>query len=382
MSPLSHHHSTTRPHPERSESGVILITVAVSLLAVLIMGAFVASGSQAYSQRRNAQNAADAAAMAGARALNAALFENGVAPGSVDAAVQESAVDDNKGFDYECYLVLHDGTRMQDALTTDDIECSNTAVLTHWRNYLSAEAPTWAQPVGVEVVVADRMPTLFGGVEGLSETVTARASAIATIQSINQIGSPFVFCASPAYRGTPGQANPIDILRRHSTNPNGTDFVFNADGTVSIDPVKATSVGTFPLQHSQNNACGAGSQFKAKIVSDHAYTIPGWVQTDTGNGFEADYVTQVLTANPCPDPFPTGETALNCDMVIPIAIEGDSSNRQVRVVAAGVFHVTGNGNGNPKYSARWLGEVTQVAGGYSSAAPPGATSLRVIRLIK
>lgn len=69
---------------------------------------------------------------------------------------------------------------------------------------------------------------------------------------------------------------------------------------------------------------------------------------------------QVLTANPCP-PELHGSPDLDCDMLIPIFVEANTSH--IRVVAVGVFRVTGNGLGNPNYHAEFVGEVTQVADG-------------------
>lgn len=133
---------------------------------------------------------------------------------------------------------------MRDA-TGNDLECDDTGVLGFWADYLEDEGPRLDQPSGVEVVAADQKPTLFAGLGGLSETVTARAAATATIQSISRIGSPMAICAD---RGT---KNAIDILR---TDPGGQP-IYNPDGTVDIDTVKAENLGSFSLQHSQAPNC-------------------------------------------------------------------------------------------------------------------------------
>jgi uncharacterized membrane protein len=54
---------------QNSESGQFLVMLAVMLLALLAMLALVLDGGTLYLRRREAQNAADAGALAGARAV-------------------------------------------------------------------------------------------------------------------------------------------------------------------------------------------------------------------------------------------------------------------------------------------------------------------------
>ena len=58
------------------DRGAMTVLLAVSLVALLGLTGLVVDGGRAYADRRAVQNAADAAALAGAGALNEILFNN------------------------------------------------------------------------------------------------------------------------------------------------------------------------------------------------------------------------------------------------------------------------------------------------------------------
>lgn len=366
------------------QRGVTIVLAALSMVAVLMVAAFVASGSLAYSQRRNAQNAADASSTAGARALDRALFFGGSA-GKVQATVA-GLVADHKAQDFECWLLRTDGGRMV-ADDGSNVACDNTTTIVEWRVHLTTHRPSADQPGGVEVVVYDEKPTLFGGVGGIAREVRARAAAKATIQSVSGIGAPWVICANPAYAGERGGLDsPVDLLVTTADGPDADtlpDFVFNPDGTVDVDPVKAAQANTLNgnkgigLDGSKVAECGAGADFDGKGRANTRFNLPGMVRVKQGTGYEQVIQDQILSTNPCPTPLPP--VLSGCEVLIPIGIEGH--DMQVRVVAAAVFSVTGTGHGQYGYYGKYVGRAQYVAGTHSTIVPPSASSLRTIRLI-
>src|SRR5436305_14854995 len=61
----------------RDEQGFSIVLVALLMVAMLIIAAIALDGGQAYADHRQMQNAADAAALAGARALEQVRFRGG-----------------------------------------------------------------------------------------------------------------------------------------------------------------------------------------------------------------------------------------------------------------------------------------------------------------
>jgi Flp pilus assembly protein TadG len=59
-----------RSRLRRTERGAALILISLSLTAVMATGGVIVDGGNAFAQRRQMQNAADSAALAGARALD------------------------------------------------------------------------------------------------------------------------------------------------------------------------------------------------------------------------------------------------------------------------------------------------------------------------
>lgn len=339
----SHHR---RSEPARStdrERGVIVPLAALSMVAILLVMALIIDGSNAYPQRRDMQNAADAAALAGTRSIDRVRY-SGEDWSTVESTVQSVAAD-NGAETAECTVINRAGQALG--------PCTTAAVVTR------------PDAAGVHVRTTDVRAASLPALTSTDE-VSARASAAATIQTfVGGTGSPFVICGNPALGGWP---------------------ILGSDGR--IDPVSAGAVGTVDLQAAQLRRCGAGASFKGKLEENAVIgSLPAEVPVETGNGFNANIQVQVLGATPC-----TAEDvadieagkSVSCDMIIPIADEGWGSggSTMVRVVAWAIFHVEGNGHGNPKYWGNFVGTNALVSGGRTSTElPPNGATPRVIRLI-
>ncbi|WCO68871.1 Tad domain-containing protein [Iamia majanohamensis] len=101
MRPFRHHPGAGGPTRTRREHGASLVVMTLSMASLLVVSTLVIDGSQAYPQRRKAQNAVDEASLAATRALDRYRIadEEGTAAGDV-VAVARSVVEEN-GVDLE-----------------------------------------------------------------------------------------------------------------------------------------------------------------------------------------------------------------------------------------------------------------------------------------
>ena len=336
MGNFSHQNHAGAAGQERAtrEKGAILVMFALSLTAILLVATLVVDGSQAYPQRRKMQNAADSAAIAGARALDRVKFSGDA---WTTVAATASSVATNNGADaVTCTIITGTGSGIG--------LCSLQA---------SVQSPSAA---GVSVRASYTRPATFAKAVGGTPSITATVTSAASIQPLAGAGAPFVICGSPARGGYP---------------------ILNSDNTINVAAAKA--MGTVDIQSSKVPTCGAGSAFKGKLAGDAEVLVPGWVQADNGNGYDQQIKAQVVGATPCP----TGGPFEGCDMLVPIADQGSGNGNKItmHVVAWAVFRIIGNGNGNPKYQGYFQSEATFVTGGISTnAVPKSGSTLRVIRL--
>jgi Flp pilus assembly protein TadG len=316
------------------ERGAVMVLMSLSLVAVVIMAALVVDGSQAYPQRRSMQNAADSAAIAGTRALDQVKYR-GMTWSTVPTAVA-AVVNDNGAESHVCTV-----------LTTTGATIGSCSVQSAVHDVRAA---------GIRVKALDTRVTAFGNLAG-RPTVTASATASASIQTLVGARVPFVICGNAAQGGYP---------------------ILNADNTINV--TAARNMGTIDIQSSQVPTCGAGSAFKGKVGEEEEVVVPSWVEADNGNGYEQEIEVTVANAVACP----TGGPFTGCDMLVPIADAGTGNGNAIylRAVAWAVFHISGDGSGNPKYEGYFRSDVAIVSGGSTSTALPGNSSTpRAIRLI-
>jgi hypothetical protein len=362
--------TTTRRRRARDDRGVVLVLVAGAAVALLLMTALAIDGGQAYANRRQVQNGADAAAMAGTRELARVRF---TPPTTVSGVVSEvlDVVDKNipdlQGGDVSCWFVTSTLTR-----TSGDV-CQ--APSTSWNSATNGA-------LGVEVSARGVKQTYFAQIAG-HETVEARTDAAATIQPLIATAgkSPFILCG-----------------------------IFASNGFDVLDPntllVKPSAIGPrYPLQDPGpgNNTtfkrCDAQSNtFKGK--SDGSpIRLGDWTGVDTGNGpplpLDEDS-TQVLGPDAC-ELNTTTYPDTGCLMVIPIASNADDqggSNTDVYIVQFAVFRVWGKATGQrpPECdnmivslpNTRYCGEITtaQVGEGETGTGPVEQGQAYAIKLVK
>ncbi|MEY2420873.1 MAG: hypothetical protein QOI95_940 [Acidimicrobiaceae bacterium] len=324
----------------RGDEGAILIFLGLSITMLLVVAALVLDGGSAYVQRRQGQNAADAAAMAGARALDRYRFPpTGTTPDVTTISSQVASVATSNGATaiVSCRLINYD----QVGVASDLGACT------------SASAANNAE--GVRVSVSQTRTTYFGGITGKA-TTTATTGATATIQQLASIGAPFLICGNAAKGG-------YNLL--------------NANGT--LNPTTAQNAGEMTIHGSQVPDCGAGSQFKG-LMDNADIQLNVWTDIGTQGNRVGQYRDVTTDINACPD----GGPYTNCDMLLPIMQSGlgSGSGATAFVTAYAVFHVTEGSTGNSEHTAHYVATITQASGGQGAGVDLGGANSGLIRLIK
>ena len=336
--------------------------VALLLLPILAITSLAIDLGQQYAQRRQMQNGADSAAMAGTRAVDQVRFSS-AAPTSIYDAIQASVTNHLQGQvgSVQCWLVNDNQTRL-----SGDVCGSASAMTSGWAGAISKGLTV----AGVEVAPLQTRRTFFASAIGFT-TTSAKTAAAATIQTyLGGQGSPFIVCGVPA-------AN------------NDAYSIMSPDGTLLPG---ATSINNIPLQGAQQHTCGAGAAFKGKNDSDQIlvgvpctgsgpnYDAPcDHAQGDNGNGFSQNIRDTVAGAVPCA----TRADPTNCDILVPVADSGIGNGTKIDMHIVGwvVMHVTGDGKGNPKYFGSIVGPGVVSGGQGGTGGVITDQTLRVIKLV-
>lgn len=321
------------------DDGAILIFLSLSITVLLVVAALVLDGGSSYAQRRQMQNAADAAAMAGARALDRYRFPptgTTADASTISSEVTAAALANGATSVVSCRLV--DYTQVN---TTSDLGACT-----------SATAASNAE--GVRVSVSQTRTTYFGGITGRS-TTSATTAAAASVQQLSQISAPFLICGNPAKGG-------YNLL-----NPDGT-----------LNPTSAASQGEMTIHGSQVPDCGAGSQFKGLMENPAVLNV--WTDIGTQGNRVGQYRDATTGIDACPEEGPFDD----CDMLLPIMQSGigTGSNATAFITAFAVFRVTEGSTGNTAHTARYVGTVTKATGGQGAGIDLGGVNSGLIRIIK
>jgi Flp pilus assembly protein TadG len=224
----------------RSERGAILIIMALVMVTLLIFAALVVDIGYKREIRRQAQNSADAAALASANVLYLS--------GSADFNSAVSAV--------KTYAYSNFGTP-----TTDWVSCSDSGALTYQPDSANADScisfDSSTHPTVVRVSMPNKtVPFAFGKIVGRSTaTVTASAEALVKISGTGPCGFCVIGTGSP-YDGQQGELtvsgdSGMAVNGSGTTGNNGSAVV--AQGGITMYN-NGTANGTFiPQPTSQPN---------------------------------------------------------------------------------------------------------------------------------
>ncbi len=180
-------------HDSSRQSGQSLVFVALAIVALVAMAGLIVDGGYAYAMRRQAQNAADAGALAGARALVSRISCDSSGqpiPGSLgdDAAiaarineyVERNGVSDTNGVPGD--RVNTNVRRRYIDKDGNEIGAQDIGEV----KYVPANA------VGVRVTPRLTVPTFFMGIGGLNE-VTVAATADARMGVVTSLPGGSIF---------------------------------------------------------------------------------------------------------------------------------------------------------------------------------------------
>jgi Flp pilus assembly protein TadG len=289
----------------RARQGQILLLFALFL--TVLMGALGLSVDLgvSFAERRAMQNAADAAALAGARVVAKAASTSGLSAQSDAATVA--------------------GKNAMSIGAIDQVSCNYVDDTDASVGSCSATVPSTA--TGVTVTVYETHPTYFVRVvPGAPSTV--RVSATSTAHVLKLAGysdGPFIVCGSQ----DPNNSSLPPILKA-----SGSNWVINP-AAIGVN---------YTIHGPQINGCNTkGNRFKGLANEDANanLTAPNWFNYDTGTK-AGPTRTKVDGINGCQ----AGQAADQCVLILPIAVDNppeQGNSKSTWVVAFAPFWVQQTG---------------------------------------
>jgi len=336
----------------RGDRGAILVMFALLLVVLLTFAGICVDGGRAYGLNRQMQNAADAAAMAGGRALDQYQTGGGSFPvTSVYTAARDQAATDGASVasgNFTC--TLFDFTR-----TINLGPCP-----------MSSAGSIDTRAAAGKVTVTQTENTLIARVAGMS-TYTANSDATSLIGKPTGGNGPFLMCAN-ALGAVPNilvnvgtETNPVwqvNPAAQWPDNPN--------DYALWGNDIKL-----------QGRDCGdPAGNFRGLIdQSAGPYSIPGWWETDNGNK-NGPTLQMISSGAYCDSNYVVG-----CKLVLPLCTKGNGASGnsfQVYCVDLGLFEITSSNNHDIR--GRFLGGATVAQGGIGGEAD--ANGSRIVQLVE
>jgi hypothetical protein len=309
------------------ERGATLVFIALALSGVLAVAALAVDGGRLFTARRQAQNATDAAALAGAEAVFAYQYAGATGatrdPTTVWAAVQSKLSQNTAASAASCLLVTSQGNPAVDQ--NGNLEPCATASDTQ---LLAAS--------GVQAGGSLTQAAAFSGVIGVDQ-YSASSTSTATIQPLASVGSPFIVCGAS------------DL---------GWNFL-KPDNTIDINA--AGQLKDIPLEWSQSGTgydCNAPTgKFKGLASqNDGPVTVGQYESITNGNRYSATVANAVAGEVPCPPDLNTTPITTPCDLIVPVAAGAntDPSNPELKIVTFAIFQVSPASGGGVKYTGEFV----------------------------
>lgn len=286
--------------------GQILILFAFFLTAMVGVLALSVDLGVAFTERRAMQNAADAAALTGARVVAKSASTGGLtAQGSVTTVAGQNAM--KLG-------------------TLDPVSCSYVNDSDAVVGSCSGTPPSSAS--GVKVTVSETHPTFFmravpGGAKTVHVSATSTAHVLKPTGSISD--GPFIVCGS-----------------QDPSNSSIPPILTQSGGKWVINPAAINY--TYLIHGPQINNCKAKNPRMKGLANQDAntgLTAPNWFNYDTGVK-AGPTRTKVDGINGCQ----TGQAADQCVLILPIAVDNppeSGNSKQTYVVAFAPFYVQQTG---------------------------------------
>lgn len=315
-----------RLRPARSDRGITVIFFGIALTAMLAAAGLVLGGSIGYTAVRNAQTAADAAALAGATALrehkaNWVADEGGVSAEQVLEEI-ESVASDNGAELVSCELVK--ATYAVSRAQADVIDDCDRLEFLNQEQFKSV--------AGVRVEVSEERDVPFAAfVE--KDSITANANAAATAQPVGEMRAPFLLCST-----FEDSAGVQPLIYDETVTPKKYELDPEALGLEFVlwgNPVR-----------DDGRDCGMGaSSWRGLADTTFTGSVGGWWRTDTGNttGQLAARTNGVGTCDLTGNNLNNAPELLGCKVPVPLCLQGrgdSSAGFELRCVMIVVFEIT------------------------------------------
>jgi hypothetical protein len=343
-----------------------MVIIAIVLVALMAFAGLAIDGGRLFANRRQTQNAADTAALAGANVLNRYLLDvtGTVTADQVWTAVSGTAT--SNGMDatkLTCYYVYLD-------LNGNPVPADNKTACS---SYSGHTVPTNAS--GVEVVPLDTQKTLFLNAVG-NANFTTTADAAAAVEATTQVPtlgtSDILVCAvsssDPRSGGTGLQTTggadiPIILVGQNTINPAAVGQTY---------PIKGNAV---------DKTCGTNGNFKGLVCKPQDepcpdYGLPGYWASAPGN-HSGPFRNNLSAA--------CDGTTIGCIFSLPLCYDGAfgpaPSTNDFYCVTFGSFEITSTTANSD--NATFLGGATVGSGqGSGSGGPPPNNQTRIVKLVK
>lgn len=386
---------------EADERGAALVFVALSMVSLLIVAALIVDGGFGYTNRRQMQNAADSAALAGARQLHQIRFagasKSTLGP-AVAAAVARNGSSSTVGELYQCGLLTLANSRLDPLPDVTTLPaCSSLPTL---------DAGDY---VGIYVRAGETHSTLLGNFANNRNSQTTRALAAASVQRAKSADGPWTVCGNQLIGG-------YDFLEPDTSTANPNDFKLRAEdqlkawyggipeapslgGSRLIDPDGSGAMPrSFPIHGKVRDGAppgvdpqcgGLSANWKGLVEPDE---IPVELDTtiDVDNGKKVGqykYEGTLAGESKCPDSVngidkgndDFGPAFDNCLISVPIfdrVLGGD----RVHIAAIATFRIFYRQTGTVKYYANFVCSCLIDSG--ETTDDIGAGGLSAVRLLQ
>lgn len=318
-------------HRRNGDRGIAVVFFAISVTAMLAVGALVLGGSIGYTAVRNAQTAADSAAVAGASAIREHK-QNWSATSADDILKEITSVVESNGA-----TLVDDGCQLVNGNYA--LSRSESDVIADCDKIEDLDDPEFKSVAGVRVTVGDRRDVPFSAFVD-QDTITGTAVASATVQRYQDgLRAPFMLCSMADDHVVPLLEPAPDLDPPYRVNPAavGQEFALWSNGNGFGD-----------------RNCGR-SAWHGLVNTDAEHEVPSdpanastWWDIDTGS--RVGHLPRVLTGN---DACTWAEdaitsSAVGCQLALPLCsgAEGTGTNTRLRCDRIATFEITFVGNSN------------------------------------
>jgi len=346
----------------KNESGQAIVVMAIGLVVLLAFAALAIDAGNIYTAKREAQNAADAAAMAGTRQIVLECAKQGLNPGPNEANIRNKMLEmtaannivASEGTPVQAYYIDENGTRLSESEVgaLGAVPCGCGAGTAR----------------GVEVVASNSKQSFLAGLLG-QEVLGTSATAKARYAPVAEVGSDLYPFTRRDMTIEFNQLVTLRILDDADTLPGSFGWLtWNGDNNIPNLEESLTPPGDSSIKYYNP---GEPSGWVADY-GDKQVTVGDWTQGAPGNK-NSNQVRTLLDWH----------IAHQTEMIIPLydAVAGQGSHSNYRVASFAAFQLqsydfTGQDKSMTGKFVRWVTNGNWAAG-VTCAAEDGLYSVKL-----